>query len=446
VSGSAGLPLLTGPLSRTLVRGPGTPREGLSAAAFLLQARHLAGQLGDGDVVNLCLDRGHFLVTFAAAMLAGRRTLLPPSRAVEAVAAIVARHGPATTFSDDQVAAMLADAPASAADDGLLPGIPGDRIVAVGFTSGSTGEPTSHAKTWRSLVACSLANAAMIRAVLPPPHPGAEGGSFSIVATVPSQHMYGIEMAVLLPLLAPAAISTRQPLFAQDLAEALAASSAPCVLVTTPVHLRAFVAAGLSYRPPAAIVSATAPLSVELAEAAERCFQAPLIEAFGSTETCIIGHRRTASEKLWHLHAELELDCSGQGTRVSAPHYRQPVLLPDQLRLSADRRFQVEGRCQDLIEIAGKRASLAAINAHLLAVPGVLDAAATQAGTDGSGVRRIQVAVVAPEVEDRQLLQALRRHLDPVFLPRRILRLERLPRNDVGKLRHSDLMALFEDG
>ena len=119
------------------------------------------------------------------------------------------------------------------------------------------------------------------------------------------------------------------------------------------------------------------------------------------------------------------------------------MLLPDRLQLSGDRRFEVLGRCQDVIEIAGKRASLAAIGAHLLAIPGVDDAVAVQAAADRHGVRRIQVAVVAPAVDDRTLLDALRRHLDPVFLPRRILRLERLPRNPVGKLRRADVLALF---
>lgn len=444
------LPVLAGPLARPLVAAPAPGQAGsLDAASFLARAHWLSVHLAPGDVVNLCAGRGPFLLTFVAALLAGRRTLLPPARAVDTVAAVIASHGPAGTVDDDRVAAILARMPdgqlatAGGKQDVALPCIPGDRIVAVGFTSGSTGAPTSHTKTWRALVACSRANAAMIQAVLPPV---ADGGGFNLLATVPSQHMYGIEMAVLLPLLAPAAISPHQPLFPQDLADALAATPAPSVLVTTPVHLRAFIAAGVEYPAPAAIICATAPLSADLARAAETCFQAPLIEAFGSTETCIIGHRRTAHEHRWRLHPQLELAVSSQGTQVSAPHFPQPVLLPDQLRLDRDGRFQVQGRNRDLIEIAGKRASLAAISAHLLAVPGVLDAVAVQAPDDGRGVRRIQAAVVAPDVDDRQLLQALRRHLDPVFLPRRILRLPRLPRTPVGKLRASDLAALFGEG
>jgi hypothetical protein len=46
----------------------------------------------------------------------------------------------------------------------------------------------------------------------------------------------------------------------------------------------------------AAIVSATAPLSRELALAAETRFGCEVREVFGSTETCVIARRRTAHE------------------------------------------------------------------------------------------------------------------------------------------------------
>jgi acyl-coenzyme A synthetase/AMP-(fatty) acid ligase len=41
-------------------------------------------------------------------------------------------------------------------------------------------------------------------------------------------------------------------------------------------------------------------------------------------------------------------------------------------------------------------------------------------------------------------LQALREHLDPVFLPRPLLFVSSLPRNSAGKLPHEALQALFE--
>ena len=57
------------------------------------------------------------------------------------------------------------------------------------------------------------------------------------------------------------------------------------MLITTPVHLRTVLADDLELPPLDLIVSATAPLSQELAREAERRFGAPLLEIYGSTET-----------------------------------------------------------------------------------------------------------------------------------------------------------------
>src|SRR3546814_1825962 len=70
-------------------------------------------------------------------------------------------------------------------------------------------------------------------------------------------------MSVLLPLLGNVAVHVARPFFPQDVADALAEAKAPRLLVTTPVHLRALVEAGVSLPPMAGIVTATAPRSEE---------------------------------------------------------------------------------------------------------------------------------------------------------------------------------------
>ena len=79
------------------------------------------------------------------------------------------------------------------------------------------------------------------------------------------------------------------------------------------------------------------------------------------------------------------------------------------------------------------------------AVPGVVDGAfflpdAQAAG--GTGVGRLTAAVVAPTLTIAQLTDQLRQRIDPVFLPRPLLLVDRLPRNATGKLPHHALQAL----
>lgn len=425
--------------SRTLIQRDGAQ---VSAASVVARARRLADSLAPGAVVNLCDDRAHFLIAFLAALLAGRTTLLPPARTDQAIAETITAHGDAILIDDAQIERLpaVSDDVDTAASDvfAQLQSIDPDFIAVVGYTSGSTGKPSANAKTWRTFTACTRQNLSLLQTLAP---------TFTVLATVPSQHMYGMELAVLLPLLGPVAVADARPLFPQDLAAALARIAEPCVLVTTPVHLRAFVAAEIAYPPLAGVVSATAPLSTELARAAEAVFRAPLLEAFGSTETCIIGHRRPAMDPRWQLMPGLELLADADGSRVSAPYFRAPVLLQDHLRALPKNRFQVEGRNQDMIEIAGKRASLGDITARLLAIPGVLDAAAVQLSqADAAGVQRVCAIAVATDVGDETILATLKLGLDPAFLPRRVVRVARLPRNDTGKLRRADLLALLSQG
>ncbi len=90
-------------------------------------------------------------------------------------------------------AAAVLRLPAEA--DTVVPQVRADQIVAIGYTSGSTGSPKPNPKTWRSFCASTALNA------VPLGEP-AQGQPLSLVATVPPQHMYGMEMSVLLPLLA----------------------------------------------------------------------------------------------------------------------------------------------------------------------------------------------------------------------------------------------------
>jgi acyl-coenzyme A synthetase/AMP-(fatty) acid ligase len=119
-----------------------------------------------------------------------------------------------------------------------------------------------------------------------------------------------------------------------------------------------------------------------------------------------------------------------------------PTLLQDVVELLPERRFALRGRNADLLEIAGKRASLADLTQRVLALPGVLDAVVFQSDqADACGVRRIAALVVAPQRSEADLLAELRRAIDPVFLPRPLRRLDALPRNETGKISRAALLA-----
>lgn len=418
----------------------------VSAAAFLADVQRVAATLPQATAaVNLCEDRYAFLVAFCALIVRGQINLLPPSRARQAIDEVMVAHPGSYAVGEQSLEApppsyhrlpqLLAEN--GSADSPFWPQIPAAQIAAIGYTSGSTGKPGANLKTWRAFHASNAGNYRMLQAQV--------GEAFNVVATVPPQHMYGIETTVMLPLLGEVAVHAGRPFFPSDIAAALAAVPAPRVLVTTPVHLRALVASGAVLPPIAAMLSATAPMPTELAQQAEQRFAAPLLEVFGSTETCVFASRRTVTDAQWTLYEGARLHPQPDGTLVQAPQLDEDVVLPDIVSLHDEGRcFELRGRHADMLEIAGKRASLADLTRRLLAVPGVRDGVVLQLDEpDAMGVRRIAAVAVAPGLDETVILDALRLAIDPLFLPRRLRLVQALPRNETGKLPRAALLELL---
>ena len=427
-------------------------RGGIEAQCFVREVRAVAECLPSaGFAVNLCEDRYRFMVALCATAMRGQTTLLPPSRAPAIVDEVLAQHPDSYVLGD-----VLADVAVAQHRHWRLPAvlpqrdgealeIPEDLLIAIGYTSGSTGRPRPNPKTWNSFRASTAQNLAALDDLLD------HAGTTPVVATVPPQHMYGMEMSVLLPLLGPVAVHGARPFFPADIARALHDAAvhfdrALPLLVTTPVHLRALLESDSVLPPLRGIVSATAPLSRELACAAEQRFGCEVREVFGSTETCVIARRRTACEDAWTPLPGVQLASQPDGTVVHARHLAQRVVLADLMHVHADGRFELRGRNADLIEIAGKRASLGDLTKRLLAVPGVSDGVVFQLDPcERTGVARIAALAVAPGLNENSLLSALRAHVDAVFLPRPLRLVSMLPRNETGKLPREALAELLRN-
>jgi len=411
----------------------------IQLAEFVQHVAAVAAGLDAGSaMINLCEDRYHFLVAYAAALSREHTVLLPSSRAEQIVGEVQKTNDGSYRCGDSDVAAVLRAENSFPASVDVT--IPAATTAMVGFTSGSTGQPKAFPKLWSSVTASTLRNAVGIRNEL---RMGPDSTAW-ILATVPPQHMYGMELSILLPLVGGMAVHEGRPLFPADIAQALAELPEPRVLVSTPVHLRAIVESPLQFPATALIISATAPLDATLAQAVEAKLGGRLLEMFGSTETCVFANRCTAIEAAWQLYEGVQLRPLPDGTEVNAPWFVTPITLQDIVELQEGGRFIVRGRNTDLIEVAGKRASIADITRRLLAIEGVQDAVVFQPDPEAiAKIRRVAALVVAPGLNARQVLARLAPGVDPAFLPRPLLIVESLPRNEVGKLpRESLLRAL----
>jgi len=415
---------------------------------FLAEVSQLAVMFPAGNhLLNMCSDRYCFSVGLAAAIVAGKVSLLPSSHTPGVIRQIKLFAPDAFCLTDDD--ACTIDLPQlrypstvanQQAKSGtfVIPQIDTQQRIAVLFTSGTTGIPQPYPKTWGALVSSVQAEALRLGLL--------HNTQCTLIGTVPPQHMYGFESTVLMAWLSGNALSHAQPFYPADICRSLAALPMPRVLVSSPVHLRALLDSGLDLPEIMHVVSATAPLSNQLAQDIEARCHAPLMEIYGSTETGLIATRRPAQSAEWQLLPGIKLAVEGDRIFAYGGHVETPIPMGDILEPVTDGLFLLHGRIADLVNIAGKRHSLASLNNLLNAIPGVVDGAFYMPDETGHDhVTRLAACVVAPGMDASHLLAALREQIDPVFLPRPLLFVDALPRNSTGKLPREALQALFRN-
>ena len=403
-------------------------RTAVSAAQFLADVTDLARRLPERRyVINQCAGRYRFAAGFAAALLRGQVSLMPPNYTAHVVEGLL-RAYPDSYCLDDGFSAPQTSAVSRRA-------IPEEQVAAIVFTSGSTGDPVPHPKTWGGLVASARAEFdALGLAAFP---------GIAIVGTVPPQHMYGLESTVLIAMQGGLAMHAGRPFFPADVCAELEAMPRPRALVTTPVHLRAILGEAAALPRLDFVLCATAALPVQLAAEAEARFGAPLLEIYGCTEAGQLATRRPAQTLEWELFPQFSMRQDEKGTWVQGGHARSELLLADVIERRGARRFVLHGRTADLVNIAGKRTSLASLNHHLNSIPGVRDGAFVVPPGDDQGVTRLAAFVVAPGLTGEAILAALRQRIDAAFLPRPLCLVDELPRNETGKLPRERLDALW---
>lgn len=425
--------------------------ETLTRKEFISRAQRVSEYLSGraSYVINLSTCRYGFTLGFAAALLARLTNLLPSNRQVRTITNVVEAYPDCLVLHDEVLELALSselkrrgiatidlrslELPSETFSGGSCH-IPQEQLAAVVFTSGSTGEPTAIPKSWKTLTGTT----ALLRARF------IDGGSASIVATVPPQHMYGLETTVLMSLQGGCSVSSAQPFFPADIAEALGEVPAPRILVTTPIHMRALLQSRVDLPELDTVISATAPLSASMAAEAEKRWDCLVREIYGCSEAGSLASRRTATDSEWEMLEGVTLKRVDGDVRVVAPHLPDAVVLQDRLEVVSPHKFRFLGRSADMLNIAGKRASLAELTAHLQSIDGVDDGVFFLRDDDKREVQRLAALVVSARTE-LEITHALAGQIDPAFMPRPLKKVVSIPRNDVGKIPREQLLQTLRE-
>lgn len=297
-----------------------------------------------------------------------------------------------------------------------------DRVGAtarIGFeTSGSTGTPKRIVHAGRDLDAEVAEGLGVVLG-----H-SAKGARFLIA--VPPRHIYGFLWGTLLPDRAEGAVIDLQ----HSVGEALFRHCRPGdVVIGTPFTWERAARRGQTLPRSVTGLCSAGPSTPATWEAADRLGLDRLVEIYGSTETGGVGWRQRPDEP---FRLSARLDRHGAGLRRRSDGVE--LALQDRLDWRGNDSFDLAGRRDDVVQVAGTNVSIGRVALLLGGVDGVAEAAVR---LDGERLK----ALIVPEdtgagTEDLEV--ALRdraaRNLDAPARPDRYSFAAAMPRNAMGKL------------
>lgn len=286
-------------------------------------------------------------------------------------------------------------------------------------------------------------------------------GDDRVLISIPLSHGYGFDNGVLSLAAAGTPLILQSDVLPGALLRALREHEAT-FFPAVPALVRAL--GQVTWPKPLAlrrVISASAPLSREAAEAFTRASGLPVCQFFGSTETGGISFENRPEDPtaegcvgkpLPGVRIEL---AEGGVVRVHSKANRFAVLpeqpVPayvetgDRASWTAEGRLRLEGRATLVANVGGLKVDLGALDAFFRGLPGVDDAAAMAEDDPVRGHRVVAYVETAAYTEAR-LLEICRERLSAREVPHEIRVLDRLPRNARGKLDRSALGSLGRGG
>ncbi|WP_110182629.1 long-chain-fatty-acid--CoA ligase [Nocardioides solisilvae] len=352
-----------------------------------------------------------------------------------------------------------------------------DDVALLLYTSGTTGAPKGVELRHRNLVA----NVTQGRAWVPGLRPGEE----TFLVPLPLFHAYGVTVSLLLGV-ALAARLVLLPKPETDLVmEAIGRRTPTFLPAVPPLYRRILDEAerrGVSLQGIRFSLSGAMPLSAELVEDWERATGGLLVEGYGLTETSpvIVGNPMSADRRPGAIGVpfpdtevrvvdredpdrEVPLGESGEllvrGPQVFSGYRGLPeetaaafhdgwFRTGDVVTMAPDGFLTVVDRVKEIIITGGFNVYPSEVEAVVRELDEVADCAVVGLPT-GDGGEQVVAAVVAAEgaeVDPDRVRDHVRHELTPYKVPRRVVVVDELPTNPMGKVLRREVAARLREG
>jgi acyl-coenzyme A synthetase/AMP-(fatty) acid ligase len=273
-----------------------------------------------------------------------------------------------------------------------------------------------------------------------------------VVASVLPQHLYGLTFRIFLPMSLGLTLHAAMIFYAEQLSAV--SSQHTYLFVSSPAFLKR-LDRQLTPPPVTMVLSAGGMLPWKEVMDVQSWFGIWPDEIYGSTETGILAWRRRLQDGPLAAFPDVSITAEGDAFRVISPMIDEKagLLIDDILHFEENGQFHLRGRRGRVVKIEEKRISLSEIERRLMALDGIIDAAAlpvSRGGRQSIGVLLVLDDALRQtwrnnngEALELSWRRALIPWLEPVAIPRYWRVIDEIPVNTMNKRVYAQLQELF---
>jgi acyl-coenzyme A synthetase/AMP-(fatty) acid ligase len=416
------------------VSGDGHFPELPEKAAFIREA--VKKKAPDESSVCLCTeDRGFIMAAILAALSGGPDLILPHVLTDQVIMNACAARKTQTVLSEKKIKLpgglkqiIPADAVSSAGRTGISRDIHAPFLWL--YSGGSTGMPIIWPKTPMNLLG---------EAIFLKDHFKITRDDI-ILASVSPRHIYGLLFSVLLPFVAQAGVVNDSPVFPAEVSRS-ALSSKATVYVGAPLHYKGLAAGSPGLKNIRLAFSSGGFLDKVHSLAFSGMANAPVEEVYGSTETGGIANRSIMrGETGFKAFPVVRLKIEENRLCVKSPFISPGLPLDgdgyfrtgDRVGGHSEGVFELSGRVDNVVKVGGNRVELDAVEQKLRALESITDIFIFQVSAKQGRDNEVSALVVS-NADIKELKRLFRKALNPVEMPRYILKVDTIPLTPAGK-------------
>lgn len=221
--------------------------------------------------------------------------------------------------------------------------------------------------------------------------------------------------------------------------------------ITNPAFLKRIDKSSLKIKSKWYVFSSTGALDKETSDLCIETFNTDAIEIYGSTEGGGMAYRKKSEKDLWTRLKIVKLKVNENGSLFCSSGYTGEGLwvhVGDVVDMKNENEFELLGREDSIVKIEGKRISVQQIDRQILQDKNFIDSYTIYCKSDkreyAASFIVLKDANANKDNMRKYIKDYLKGYFEKIVIPKKIYFIERIPRNELGKIERKKLDEIME--